>query len=128
MFYMQCSKHARSQWTGITLYGGDLRNRHRITNILPFTYISSFIFNSIIQAIILYFYCFYFWLFTHLAHLDLVIIFREHFPDLYCFPWPLSVSLISAFCPKFFQKHHLDLSFLLSPKPASKFPWSRYWL
>lgn len=118
-----------SHWAGITLlYGGDLRNRHRITNILPFTYTSSFIFNSITQAIILHFCCFYFRLLAHLAHWVLVIISREHFPGLYCFLWHLSVPFISAFCPTFFQKHHLDLLFLLPPKQASKFPQSRYWL
>lgn len=121
-----------SHWAGIALLcGGDLRNRHRITNILPFTYTSSFIFNSITQAIILHFCCFYFQLLAHLAHRVLVITSREHFPGLYCFPWHLSMKSIhdiSALCPTFFQKHHLDLSFLLPPKPASKFPQSRCWL
>ena len=110
-------------WTGITLlYGGDLRNRHRITTVLRFTYISSFLQAIVYTSIVSIFHSS-----AHLARLVLVRVSREHFPDLSCFLGYLSVSFIFAFCPTFFQKHHLNLSFLLSPKPASKFLQRRYW-
>lgn len=61
------------------------------------------------------------------AHLVLVTLSRESFPDLYGSLWFLFVSFILALCPTFFQKHHLAVSLLLSSEPASKFLRCRYW-
>lgn len=102
----------RFRWTGmILLYGGELRNTHRVS--IPYPYIPNFIQATCYTSI-----AFISYSFAYLAHQVLVTLSRKKYPDLNS-----SLTLVTpilTWCPTFFQKQHLDSSFLLSPKPVSE--------